>query len=177
MPVVFPQGFSRISRRTIFAAALAFAVPLIGQAGAHEFKAGELLIKHPWSRATVPAAKVAGGYLTVVNPTAQADKFVSVTAEIATRTELHEMSMKDGVMSMRAVTGGLDVPANGELALEPGKGGNAGYHLMFLGLKRPLKQGEKFAGTITFEKAGTVNVEFAVEAIGKKVEDHSNHGG
>lgn len=173
------RDFSKVfpSRRLFLGAAIALALPIGGQAMAHEFKAGELLIKHPWSRATVPAAKVAGGYLTVVNPTAQADRLVSTTVEIADRAEIHEMSMKDGVMSMRAISGGLEVPANGELALEPGKGGHAGYHLMFMGLKRPLKEGEKFAGTLTFEKAGTVSVEFAVEAMGKKSEDHSGHGG
>jgi len=164
------------SRRALVAALLSLTMVSAGLG--HEFKVGELQIKHPWSRATVPAAKVAGGYFTVLNPTAQADRLLSATAEIVDRTEIHQMMMKDGVMSMRSVEGGLEVPANGELALQPG-GQGAGYHIMFMGLKKPLMGGEKFEGTLTFEKAGTISVEFAVEGVGASTggEDHSQHGG
>lgn len=162
-----------LSRRLLLAAALTVVA---AQASAHDFKAGALEIKHPWSRATVPAAKVGGGYFSVVNSGDTADRLVSATAEIAEKTEIHQMEMKDGVMSMREVPGGLEVPAKGELVLQPG-GQGAGYHLMFMGLKRPLLKGEKFAGSVTFEKAGTVPVEFAVEAVGSKSADHSQHDG
>lgn len=147
-----------------------------GALSAHEFKAGSLEIAHPWSRATVPAAKVAAGYFTVTNPTDEPDRLVSATAEVAEKTEIHQMSMQDGVMSMRPVDGPLEVPAKGELTLEPG-GQGPGYHLMFMGLKRRVIDGEKFSGTLTFEKAGTVAVEFAVESVGAKAPDHSQHGG
>ena len=82
------------------------------------------------------------------------------------------MTVKDGVMTMRKVDGGVEIPANGTLKLAPG-----GYHLMFIGLKKQPKQGEKFAATLTFEKAGPVAVEFAVEAMGAngmKMEEHAN---
>ena len=81
-----------------------------------------------------------------------------MTVEIAGTTEIHEMSMIDGVMQMRPVPEGVVVPAGGEVALTPG-----GYHLMFMDLKRPLQEGENFAGTLTFETAGNVDVTFTVE--------------
>lgn len=129
---------------------------------AHEFKVGDLEIGHPWSRATPPGAKVAGGYLTVTNKGSAPDRLLSITSEICDKAELHEMAVKDGVMTMRPVEGGLEIPAGGKVALKPGA-----YHLMFTGLKRQPKQGEKFAATLTFEKAGSVAVQFLVEGMGE----------
>ena len=77
------------------------------------------------------------------------------------------MAVKDGLMTMRPVTGGVPVPPGGKVALKPGS-----YHLMFLDLKRPLKPGEQFAGTLTFEKAGPVAVTFAVQSIGATGPEH-----
>lgn len=154
----------------IFAFALLFAG--VHMAAAHEFKAGSLEIEHPWSRATPAGAKVAGGYFTVTNSGSQPDRLVSISSDISEKSELHEMAVKDGVMTMRKVDGGVEIPANGTLKLAPG-----GYHLMFIGLKKQPKQGEKFAATLTFEKAGPVAVEFAVEAMGAngmKMEEHAN---
>ncbi|CDX32992.1 conserved exported hypothetical protein [Mesorhizobium sp. ORS 3359] len=129
---------------------------------AHEFKVGDLEIQHPWSRATPPGAKVAGGYFTVVNKGSAPDRLLSISSDISDKAELHEMGVKDGVMTMRPVEGGLEIPAGGKVALKPGA-----YHLMFTGLKRQPKQGEKFPATLTFEKAGSVKVEFAVEGMGE----------
>ncbi|WP_249729541.1 MULTISPECIES: copper chaperone PCu(A)C [unclassified Chelatococcus] len=157
------------------AAALALAAPLIAAAAqsaaiAHEFKLGNLQIKHPWSRATPPGAKVAGGYFVIVNTGDTADRLVSATAEIAGRAEIHEMSEKDGVMTMRELPNGIEIPAKGEVAFKPGS-----YHMMFLNLQKAPKEGEPFAGTLTFEKAGTVSVSFVVEAIGASPADKGGH--
>ena len=153
------------------AAALASALLFAQAASAHEFKLGDLTIGHPWSRATLPGAKVAAGYLTVKNTGSTPDRLVSVTADIAGKGEIHEMTVKDGVMNMRPLAGGIEIPAGGEVKLEPGS-----YHVMFMGLKAPAVEGVKFPGTLTFEKAGTVEVEFAVEKAGGEA-DHSAHGG
>lgn len=145
---------------------------------AHEFKAGTLMLDHPWARATVPAAKVGGGYLTIVNTGTEADRLVSasIAPEVAERTEIHEMKMDNGVMSMRKVAGGLEIPAGATVKLQPGKEGG-GYHFMFMGLKKPLKDGEKFAGKLVFEKAGEVPVEFNIEGKGGQANSHADHGG
>ena len=152
-------------RSAIVAAAL--ALPALGPAAAHDFKSGPIEVVHPWARATPPAAKVGGGYAEIRNDGSEPDRLVSVTAEVAGRVEIHQMGVKDGIMTMRPVEGGVPVPANGTAALAPN-----GYHLMLLELKRPLKAGESFAGTMTFEKAGTIPVTFDVQAIGSTGAGH-----
>ncbi len=174
--IVSPRAFARHNARTL-SPPVRRVSPLPPPcsshppATAHEFKLGDLEIKHPWSRATLPGAKVATGYLTVKNNGATPDRLVSVTAEIAGKTEIHEMKVTDGVMSMRPLKDGIEIPANGEVKLEPGS-----YHIMFMDLKAPAVEGVKFPGTLTFEKAGTVTVEFAVDKAAGG-EDHSSHGG
>lgn len=128
---------------------------------AHDFKVGPLKIGHPWSRATPPGAKVGGGYVSVENTGSTPDRLVAVSVPFAERGEIHEMAVKDGIMTMRPLENGIEIPAGAKVELKPG-----GLHLMFMGLKEPLKQGEKVKGTLTFEKAGKVDVEFAVDAIG-----------
>ena len=157
------------SSRYAAAAAFVSALLLAQAAAAHEFQLGQLTIGHPWSRATLPGAKVAAGYLTVKNAGSSADRLISVTADIAGKGEIHEMTVKDGVMTMRPLDGGIEIPGGGEVKLEPGS-----YHIMFMELKAPAVEGERFPGTLTFEKAGTVEVEFAVEKAGGKA-DHSAH--
>jgi hypothetical protein len=147
-------------------AAVALAALSTQHAVAAEFKAGDISIDAPWSRATPGGAKVAAGYLTIKNGGATPDRLVSATADIAERTGIHEMSMTDGMMKMREVPDGIAVPAGGSLALAP-----MGYHFMFLGLKKPLKEGDTFAGTLTFEKAGTTAVTFEVRGVGAAAPD------
>ncbi|RUU08294.1 copper chaperone PCu(A)C, partial [Mesorhizobium sp. M6A.T.Ca.TU.002.02.2.1] len=157
---LFLHSFEERLGITVFVLALLF---VSAQAVfAHEFRVGDLEIGHPWSRATPPGAKVAGGYFTVTNTGSSPDRLLSISSEISAKAELHEMGVSDGVMTMRPVTGGLEIPAGGKVALAPG-----GYHLMFVGLKRQPKQGEAFPATLTFEKAGAVTVDFAVEGIGE----------
>lgn len=158
-----PPHFLRSFKERLGIAVLAIALLFAGAHGvrAHEFKLGALEIEHPWSRATPPGAQVAGGYFTVANEASTPDRLVSIASDISEKAEMHEMTVKDGVMTMRPVQGGLEIPAGGKLELAPG-----GYHLMFIGLKQPPKAGETFAATLTFEKAGSIPVEFAVEAMG-----------
>jgi copper(I)-binding protein len=137
---------------------------------AHEFKRGALEIIHPWARATPGGAKVAAGYVVIRNEGAEPDRLVSATAEVAGAAMIHEMAVSDGVMTMRMVADGVAIPAHGEIALKPGS-----YHLMLEDLKQPLKEGESFKGSLTFEKAGTVDVTFFVEAIGAKAPAHEGH--
>jgi copper(I)-binding protein len=163
----------------------AFAAPFLASsllifiasgAIAHEFRLGALEIIHPWSRATPGGAKVAAGYVVIKNEGAEPDRLVAATAEVAGSATLHEMATTNGVMTMRLVTGGIVVPAHGEIALKPGA-----YHLMLEELKRPLKEGESFKGSFTFQKAGTVEVTFFVEPIGASApagqgqQDHMDH--
>ena len=154
------------SRRAALAlAGLAFAalaVPAV-PAAAHGYKVGSLSIHHPWTRATAPGAKVAGGFLEITNEGKEADKLIGGTFVGSARFELHEMKVENGVMSMRPVAAGLEIPAGGKLTLKPGS-----YHVMFMDLKSSLSEGERVAGTLVFEKAGKVDIEFVVEAMTAK---------
>jgi len=156
-------GIASLALLTIFF----FTQPLF----AHEFKKGELEIVHPWSRATPEGAKVAGGYLVINNDGKEADRLIAATGEIAGKTEIHEMKVDDkGVMIMRPLADGLAIPAEGKAELKPGS-----YHIMFMDLKHGIKQGDKFKGSLTFEKAGTVDVEYAVNALGSSKTGENDH--
>jgi copper(I)-binding protein len=138
---------------------------------ATEFKVGAITIETPWSRATPGGAKVAAGYLTIKNDAATPDRLLSATADIAGRAGIHQMSMADGMMKMRELTDGLQIPAEGSVMLE-----SASFHLMFQDLKKPLKDGETFPATLTFERAGTVSVTFEVRGTGAAApDDHQHH--
>jgi periplasmic copper chaperone A len=128
---------------------------------AKDFTAGAITIERPWSRATPSGAKVAAGYFTMKNTGEAPDRLLTATADIASHTAIHQMSMSDGMMQMRELNDGLAIPAQGSVTLEPHS-----YHLMFEDLKRPLKQGDTFSGILTFEKAGPVSVTFDVKGLG-----------
>jgi copper(I)-binding protein len=130
---------------------------LAAPASAHEYKIGDLQILHPWARPTPKGAEVGAAYMTIANAGKTADRLVSATAETAGHVEIHEMSMVDSVMKMRELPGGLEIPAGGKLELKPGS-----YHLMLIGLKSPIVAGgPAIKGSLTFEHAGKVDVEFA----------------
>jgi hypothetical protein len=140
-------------------AAAAFAL-CIGPLSAAEVKLKDLLIDHPYARATPPGAAVAGAFMRVENTGKEADRLVRAASPVASTVEIHEMAMEGGVMKMRAVPG-IDVKPGALVILKPG-----GYHVMLIGLKKPLVKGETFPLTLTFEKSGSVDVAVGVEAMG-----------
>jgi periplasmic copper chaperone A len=140
-------------------------------AKAQEVKAGDLVITQAWSRATPNGAKIGSGYFTVENKGSAPDRLVSVSADVAGKAEVHEMAMNNGVMTMRALDNGLTIDPGKTVKLAPG-----GYHLMMFDLKNPLKQGDTLLITLTFEKAGKVNVSLAVEGIGAQGPDGASGG-
>ena len=164
----------------ILALATLSAVVLAAPVRADEVKAGDLVISQAWSRATPSGAKVAGGYLTIENKGTAPDKLLSVSAEIAGKADLHEMTTENGVMKMRPLDKGLVIEPGKTVKFAPG-----GYHLMLQELKAPLKQGDKVPVTLEFEKAGKVAVSLDVQGVGaqapggggsmmmKKMPDHS----
>ena len=136
----------------------AVALSLAGTfAHAHSFKLGDIDIGHPYARVTVTGQPTGGGYLSLDNK-GRDDKLVSATAAVAASVELHSMSMEGDVMRMRQVDG-IALPTGKKVELKPG-----GFHIMFVGLKTPLKAGDKFPLKLKFEKAGEVEVIVNVEA-------------
>lgn len=148
--------------RLLALAALAALAVAGATASAHDFKLGDLRIGHPYARATVPGQPTGAGYLKLENAGKNADRLLSASADVSKTVELHSMSMDGDVMRMREV-GSIDLPADRAVELKPG-----GLHIMFIGLKAPLKVGDTFPLKLRFEKAGettvTVNVEAAPEA-------------
>ena len=144
-----------------------------GTAAAHEYKAGTLTIGHPWTRATPPGAKVGGGFLSITNNGTSPDRLVAVESDAAGSAEIHQMATENGVMKMAPLDKGLEIKPGATVKLAPG-----GYHVMFMNLKQPFKQGASIKGTLVFEKAGRVPVDFKVDAIASKGADaHHDHGG
>lgn len=128
-------------------------------AHAHSFTLGNIDIGHPYARATVAGQPIGGGFLKLNNRGGD-DKLLSATAAVSASVEMHTMNMDGDVMRMRQVDA-IPLPAGKAVELKPG-----GYHLMFVGLKAPLKAGEKFPLKLKFEKAGEVEVIVNVEAPG-----------
>ena len=130
-------------------------------ARAQEVRAGDIVVEKAWARATPRGADVAAGYLTIRNTGDVADRLTGISADFAASAQAHEMRMANGVMIMRAIEGGLSIPAHGAVTLAPG-----GSHLMFAGLKDQLKQGESIKASLVFERAGTIVVALPVLGLG-----------
>jgi copper(I)-binding protein len=137
---------------------------------AKDYKFGALEIKDPRMPATPKGAPVAGGYMIIINSGTVPDRLVGGSSSIASRFELHRMTMDDGVMRMRPVAGGLEIKPGETIELKPGS-----LHVMFVGLKQPVERGRSIKGTLVFEKAGTVEIEYTVEAIGGRSAPHRGH--
>jgi len=160
---------------TVFkAAVIACVVTSAGMVAAQEIKAGDLVLEHPWARATPGGAKVGGAYLTITNKGTTADKLVGGSSPVAKKVEVHEMAMKNGVMTMRPLASGLSIGPGQTVTLAPG-----GYHIMLMDLSGPLKRNQQVPVTLHFEKAGNVDVSFDVQGIGAQAPipmDHSMPG-
>lgn len=152
-----------LSLKRAVAGALLTAVAFAAPALAHEVKLGSLELTDLWARATPPNAPTAAGYLTITNHGSTADRLTAVSTPVAESGELHIMKVDNGVMTMRPVEGGIEIPAGGTVTLAPG-----GYHLMFIGPKEPLKAGGKLPVTLTFEKAGKVDTFLHILPIGSQ---------
>lgn len=149
---------------------LVLALVLIASpAFAHDYARGSIHIEHPWSRATPKGAAVGAGYLVIENRGSTVDRFLSLSSEVSGRAEIHEMAVTDGVMRMRPLPKGVELAPGMSAKFEPG-----GLHLMFLDLKKPLEKGERFKAKLVFEKAGEVEVEFVVEAMGSAPAHHGH---
>lgn len=142
-------------------AALLAASLAATSAFAHDYKIGAIEVGHPWSRATPPTAPSAVGFLTLANKGTAPDRLVSIQSPAAKQVELHEMKMDGNVMRMRELEKGVALAPGQTVELKPG-----GYHVMFIGLKAPFVKDQKVPATLVFEKAGKVDVEFSVEALG-----------
>ena len=159
--------------RTAFIIAAILAAWAAMPAQAEDATVGSLKITAPWARATPKGASVGGGYMKITNTGTAPDRLVGGSTDISARFEVHEMKMENGVMKMRPVAGGIEIKPGQTVELNP-----SGYHVMLVGLKKQLMQGDRFKATLVFAKAGKVDVDFSVVGIGAQNagDDHAMPG-
>ncbi len=149
-------------RSMIVAAAL-----LMGAASANGYQLGELTIGHPSAAPTAPGQPNGAAYLTIETAGAEPDRLIGLETPAAAAAEIHTMSDEGGVMSMRKLDG-VEIAPGAPVHFQPG-----GLHIMLIGLKAPLVEGSPILLTLTFEKAGSITVELAIE----KPAAPAGHGG
>ena len=131
------------------------AIPALAQG-----TGASIAVDGPYARATPAGAQTGAVYMTIDNKTNAADHLTGASSDVAAKVQVHEMTMVNGIMQMREVAGGLNVPAGGSVTLKPGS-----YHVMLIGLKRPLTAGEyvpayadlREGGEYFHHRAGTGN--------------------
>jgi copper(I)-binding protein len=129
-----------------------------GAVNAHEYKVKDLTIGHPWARATIGTMKTSVVYVTFVNDGKVSDRLLKVSTPLAASASIHESTKEGDVVHMRDVSA-VDLPAGKTVELKPG-----GLHIMLMGLKQPLKDGDMFPLTLTLADEGEVPVEVMVMA-------------
>lgn len=141
-----------------------------GGDGSGSATAGTLAVEGGWSRATAEGAKVAAGYLTIKNTGSAADTLVSVETPVSEKGEIHDMTMTDGVMRMRRLADGLEIPAGGSVELKPG-----GMHLMLIDLKSQLVAGETVPVKLTFKSGAVIELKLPIRALGSTSGSSTGH--
>ena len=154
--------------RTVRIAALSALVSAAFVLPAH----AQVTVKDPWVRATVPQQKATGAFMQITS--AQDARLVEAKSPIAGVVEVHEMTMDKDVMKMRAVKGGLDLPAGKSVELKPG-----GYHVMLMDLKQQMKEGDTVPVTLVVEgkdkKRSTIEVKAPVRPLAATSKPEAEH--
>ena len=167
----------RASIRAAFAAIVMLSSAAVFAHEGHNLGAtkavGTLELRGGFARATLPNAPVGGAFVTITNNGATPDRLVSVSSPAADVGQIHDMSMEGDVMKMRELPDGVVIPAGETVTLEP-----AGLHIMFMGLKQPFVEGQTVKVTLTFEEAGSVDLDLPVlgaAADSSMPMDHMDH--
>ena len=157
--------------RLLTTATIAFCMS--ANAMANDYKAGSIEISTPWSRATPKGAQTAIGYMTIKNNGTTPDRLTGGSIDVADHFQLHAMTMENGIAKMRELSD-IEIKPGQTIEFKPG-----GSHVMFVNLKHPLSKGDRINGTLVFERAGTVKIEYSVEGIGAQQGpqgmDHMQH--
>jgi copper(I)-binding protein len=132
-----------------------------GPAAARSFVLGGIEVAGPWARASLPASADGGGFFTITNKGTVPDRLIAASSPLAERVEIHAIKVVGGDLRMREREGGLALPPGTTLTLKP-----RGYHLLLTGLKAPLEAGSQAPATLTFENAGSMDIELAVAEPG-----------
>ena len=150
-----------IFKQITFAALLFLGTHFASQVQAEDAKAGYIVIHQPWIRLS-PGSSMASGYAAIENASKADDTLLSVKVDGVPDSQLHEMKMEGEVMKMNEIPAGLKLPAGATVQIWP----KSSYHVMLMGMTKPLKVGDRVKGTFTFATAGKVEVQFEVMAPG-----------
>ena len=142
-------------------AALLLTIATVTTGHAQNDAAGTVTVDRAWARATPGGAKTGAVYMTITNNGAVAERLTGGASPDAATVQVHEMKVVNNVMQMREVPGGLPIPAHGTVILKPDS-----YHVMLIGLKKPLKAGDAVPLTLRFDKAAAMTINVPVEAMG-----------
>lgn len=134
-----------------------------------QISVGDLRIMHPWARASAGHGNAGAVFMTIANTGGTDDRLVAASTANAKKTEVHETTMVDGVMKMRMLMGGLAIPAGGKVVLKP-----MGLHVMLMGVTEKLVEGETLMLTLTFEKAGSVELSVPIAGPGAMMAPNMN---
>lgn len=146
---------------TLFGAAFAVSTSAVTMpAAAHDYTVGQIKIEQPWARPSLGQAPNSAAYARFTNTGETSDRLIaaSVSSDVARAVELHTHINDNGVMRMRKVEGGIEIGAGETVTFEPG-----GLHIMLIGLQRKVVIDERLPMTLTFEAAGEVVIEAAVQ--------------
>jgi copper(I)-binding protein len=135
-------------------AALILAAPL----AAHEVTVGDLQIIHPHIPQPAASAKAAGGFMAIVNNGTETERLIGIESDIAMKSEVHESKVDAAGVGTMAHVDAIEIAPGQTVNLEHG-----GYHVMFMGLKGTLTEGQMHKATLIFERAGRVEVEFMID--------------
>jgi periplasmic copper chaperone A len=149
--------------------ALATVLTLAAPALAHEVTVGDLQIIHPHIPQPAASAKAAGGFMAIVNNGTEVDRLIGVESDIAAKTEVHLSKVDaNGIGTMEQVEA-VEITPGATVNLEHGS-----FHIMLMGLKDSLTEGERHKATLIFERAGRVEIEFEIDPpMGQGEMDHS----
>jgi periplasmic copper chaperone A len=146
-----------LSKLSLMAVLLAATSTAFAQAG----ETSKVNVEQPWARATPAGATTGAVYMTLANKSDTADRLTAASSDVASKVQIHEMAVVNGIMKMRQLANGLAIPAGGSVTLKPG-----GYHVMLIALKKRLIAGQTLPLRLTFAKAGTISITVPIQAIG-----------
>lgn len=151
--------------RFLFVFALAVVYPPMTGTAADPLNVGPLRLISPWARATpVSFSSTVHGaaFVEISNTGAEPDWLIAADSTAAMMAGIHETTMVDGIMKMRPIDR-VEIPAGGSILLRPG-----GPHIMLMNLTAPLRKGATISVSLTFEKAGRIDLAILVAAIGAR---------
>lgn len=131
--------------------------------------AADLEVEQPWVRSVPPVSPNTAGYFMLHNNGEQERVLVAVSSDVASSVEMHTVVEQDGGMSMQQLQE-VKIAADDCVMFEPG-----GNHIMFIGLKQPLKEGDEVKLTLQFKDGESLSMLLPVKRSQEETHQHQHH--